>query len=60
MGPSFERPNLQWINAFLSTHRDIKRHRTRWGLYYNVSQFHKAWQKRLSTLRRVQKTAKDS
>ena len=32
--------------------------RTRWGLFDNVVQFEKAWQKRLTALSRVQKSAK--
>jgi hypothetical protein len=46
------------ITEFLKTHGEIHRRRTRWGLYYKVSQFEKTWQKRLARLSRTSKLRK--
>jgi hypothetical protein len=59
-GPEWNRPKSQWINTVLTVNRDILRKRTRWNLYFNAVQFEKAWQKRIITIRRVQKTVIDS
>ena len=40
--------------------RKVERKRTSWGLYFNVTQFEKAWQKRLTALRRIEKPVQDS
>lgn len=40
--------------------RKVERKRTSWGLYFNVTQFEKAWQKRLTALSRIEKPRKDS
>jgi hypothetical protein len=58
---SWDRPCVDTLRNFLNNLRHlIKRHKTPWGNYFNVRHFEKEWQKRLKTLSRVRKRAKDS